>query len=85
MVFIDLEIALGVDHQIHHAVFADLFEHVVEEAQTGGNVATARAVEVHLDMDIGLLGGALHLGDALTCEKEFCDLLPRHTFVAQNQ
>ena len=39
MMLIHIEVALGMDGEIHHAVLAYLFQHVVEETETGRNVA----------------------------------------------
>jgi hypothetical protein len=39
---------------------ADLIQHVIEEGHTGGSLATASAIEVELDLDIGLAGMAVN-------------------------
>ena len=39
---------------------ADLMQHVIEEGHTGGSLATASAIEVELDLDIGLAGMAVN-------------------------
>ena len=39
MVFINMEISFGVDGEIYHAMFANLFQHVVEKAQSWVNRA----------------------------------------------
>jgi hypothetical protein len=41
MMLIHIEVALGVDGEVHHAVLANLFQHVVEETETGRDVAFA--------------------------------------------
>ena len=82
---IDMKIALGMHHKVHHSVFANLLEHVVEEAKSGGDVTLARAVEVDADMDVGFLGGALHLGGALAGKQQFGYLVPSHTVFAQDK
>ena len=85
VVFVNLQIALCVDCQVYHAVLANLLQHVVKEPQSGGNVALASTIEIHLDMDVGLLGGTLYFCDSLSCKQDLRDLFPRHIFVAQNQ
>ena len=41
MMLIHIKVALGMDGEIHHAVLAYLFQHVVEETETGRDVAFA--------------------------------------------
>ena len=82
MVLVNLQIAFRVDGEVHHAMFADLLKHVVKETQTGGDVATASAIKVDLDMDVGLLGGTLYLSRAFAGKQQFADLVPRHAFIA---
>ena len=50
--FIHIEVALGMDGEVHHAVLAYLFQHVVEETETGRDVAFTTAIEIYLDVDI---------------------------------
>ena len=85
VMLIDIKVALGVDGEVHHAMLADLFQHMVEEAQTCGYVTLARAVKVHADVDVGLLGGALHLSDAVASKENFCYLVPVHSVLAEDE
>ena len=64
VVRVDMEVALGADGEIDHAVARDLVQHVVEERHAGGEVGAAAAVEVDLDGDLGLGRLALDPGGA---------------------
>ena len=55
---------------------AYLLEHVVEETEASGNVATACAVEVEGDLDVGLLGDATHAGTTFASKEEGGDSVP---------
>ena len=47
VVRVDVQVALGLDLEVEHAVARDLVEHVVEERHAGGeSFAAAAAVEV---------------------------------------
>ena len=61
---VDVQVALGLDREVDQAVAGDLVEHVVEEADAGGDLGRAGAVEVDVDLDRGLLGLALDRGAA---------------------
>ena len=74
--FVDMQVAIAMNGKIYHAVFADLFEHVVEESQSGLDVATAVAVEVDADEDVGLLGGALHFCSTFATIGDGCSVGP---------
>src|SRR6185503_2902537 len=43
---VDVQIALGIDRQVDHAVARDLIEHVVEERYAGRKLGAAAAVEI---------------------------------------
>ena len=43
---VDVQVALGVDVEVEHAVARDLVEHVVEERHAGGELGAAAAVEI---------------------------------------
>ena len=58
VVLVDVKIALRFDVDIHGGVLGEAFEHVVEEADTGGNRRLSRAIDVQDDLDLGLLGRA---------------------------
>ncbi len=62
VVVVDMQVALGLDRDVDARVPRQQIEHVVEEADAGRNVAAAGAVEVDRDLDVGLLGLALHRG-----------------------
>jgi hypothetical protein len=64
VVAVDVQVALGLDLEVDQAVAGDLLEHVVEEADAGGKLGRADAVEVDGDPDPGFLGVALHRGAA---------------------
>ena len=44
VVFVDMQVAIAMNGKIYHAVFADLFEHVVEESQSSLVVRCTSAV-----------------------------------------
>src|SRR5262245_44797382 len=56
MVRVDLEIADGLHPQVDQRVLGQRVQHVVVEPDPGGDVATAGAVQVDLDDDLGLAG-----------------------------
>ena len=56
MMIIDLDIAFRSDRQIEEAMFREEFEHVVHERNAGVDRASAFAVEVEGDEDIGFPG-----------------------------
>ena len=62
--------------QVHHAVFANLFQHVVEEPQARLDVAASVAVKIHLDINIRLFGGAPNFCRALTTVCYLGSLVP---------
>src|SRR5215472_1295272 len=62
MVLIDIEIALGAKMEIESTVASDLLEHVIKEADTGGNVGFATPVEVETKCDVRFLRGAAEDG-----------------------
>ena len=59
---VDVQVALGLDVEIHHAVARDLVEHVLEERDAGGEFRHAGPVEIELDADLRLFGIALDFG-----------------------
>ena len=52
VVRVDVQVALGLDHEVDHPVPCDLVEHVVEERHAGGEIGAARPVEVEVDLDL---------------------------------
>ena len=85
MVLIYFKISLGMYGEIHHAMLTNLFQHVVEEAQSCRYIALARTIEIYLDIDVCFLGGALHLSDTVTCKENFSYLVPIHSVFAENE
>ena len=77
VMFVHIEVAFGVDGEVYHAVLAYLFQHVVEEAQAGFDVAMTFSVEVDLDIDVCLVGCTPHLGCSLTTIGYLGSLVPR--------
>jgi hypothetical protein len=53
---------LASTRQVDHAVTRDLVQHVVEEADAGGELGRARAVEVEDDADLRFQGVACDVG-----------------------
>ena len=56
------QIALALEHQGKSAVLGELLQHVIEEADAGGNGHGRRGIQVHRDLDVGFLGLALDPG-----------------------
>ena len=59
VVGVDVGVALGLDGEVDQRVPRERGQHVVVEADAGGDVGAAGAVEVDLDEDLRLLGLAL--------------------------
>jgi hypothetical protein len=53
-------------------------EHVVEETDAGRNLGLARAVEIQLDRNLGLLGGA---GNLARAHRELLEIAPPSTSI----
>jgi hypothetical protein len=64
VVLVDVQIAGYRAPDVDQRVARELFNHVVEEADSGRHFISAGAVEIHLDCDIGLLGFAGDPGSA---------------------
>src|SRR5262249_10588114 len=56
-----VQVPLGLDREVDQAVARQQREHVVEEADAGGDVGAAGAVEVEGQLDLGLAGLAAEL------------------------
>ena len=54
VVLVDVQVALGAHGQVEARVARQAVEHVVEEADAGGDVAVTRAVQVEHDLDAAL-------------------------------
>ena len=76
MVFVHFQITVYVDVQVDTAMLAYLFQHVVEESQSGMDMAGAVSVQVHPDTDVGFLGFADYLGGAFTGKEKLCYAVP---------
>ena len=83
VVFVDVEVAACTDCQIYHAMTPYLFEHVVEKAKSGGDVAAASAVKIDTDTDIGLGRGTHDLCRPFAGKEQFGNLIPRHAVAAE--
>ena len=53
VMLIDVQVALGLDHEIKGRMFGQKGEHVVEEADARGDLPAAAAVEIDIEPDIG--------------------------------
>ena len=62
---VDMQVALGADREVDHAVARDLVEHVVEKRHAGGELGAAGAVQIHLDDDLRFVRVALEVGRAV--------------------
>ena len=63
---IDREIPVRDNADIDQAVTADLIQHVLEKRQPGVELTHSRAVEIHLDLDLGFLSIALNARATIT-------------------
>jgi hypothetical protein len=59
VVLVNVEVAFRAECEVEPAVARDLLEHVVEEADAGGNCSFPVAVEVQAERNVGFFGGAL--------------------------
>ena len=73
---VNVQVAIAVNGEVYHAVFANLFQHVVEETQSCLNVATTVAVEVDLYPYIRLFGSATNLSGTFSAKSDGSSLLP---------
>ncbi len=64
VVLVDVQIAFCGDVEIESAVPRDEIQHVIEEADAGGNLGFAAAIEIEAKSDIGFAGGAMDGGGA---------------------
>src|SRR6185436_19472634 len=56
VVLVDMEVAGGMDGEVKDAVFGDVAEHVIEEADARLHFEAAAAIQVEGDFDAGLGG-----------------------------
>jgi len=70
VVLVHLQVALGVYGQINAGVFADLFQHVVEEAQPCLNIGASVAVKVDFDMDGCFMGRTVNCSLSTATKEE---------------
>src|SRR6202171_1263685 len=61
MMLVDVEVARASQVEREAAVLRDLFQHVIEEPQAGGDRARAIARQIEVDMDVRFLRFAMHL------------------------
>jgi len=59
---VNVQVALGLHRQIHHAVAGNLIEHVIEKTDAGRKLRHARAIKVEADADLGFQGVAGDFG-----------------------
>ena len=81
VVFIDIEVSLHMNSEIHISMFGNLLKHVVEESNTRVDVGLSRSVEVQRDVDICFFCRAPDLCNPLTCKKDFTDFIPIKIFI----
>src|SRR3569623_1531686 len=56
VMLVDMEIARDLQGHVDQRVAAELFDHVIEKADTGGDVVSPRSVEVYLGENVGFPG-----------------------------
>src|SRR5882724_3826370 len=64
VMLVHVEIAAGLHLQIECAVTRDEFEHVVEEANSRRDACFSTAIQIHLQMNVGLVRLAMDCGGA---------------------
>jgi hypothetical protein len=64
MVFIDVQIATGLDLQVKPGMAGQGMQHMIQKADTGLNSGLAGAIDIELDLDIGFAGLPGHAGSA---------------------
>ena len=57
-----MQVAAGADLEVHHGMAPKAFQHVIEKADAGVDVARPRAVKVQGDGYLGFAGFALNSG-----------------------
>ena len=62
--------------QVHHAMLANLFQHVVEEAQARLDVTMSVAVQIYLNIYVCLLGGTLYFCCPFAAKSYLGSLVP---------
>src|SRR5215471_7787455 len=62
VVLVDIQVAAGRKFQIESAVAREQFEHVVEEADAGGNFIFSSPIDSESEANVGLGGLAMQLG-----------------------
>ena len=60
MVLVHIEVTVALEFEIEGAVTREEFQHVIEEANAGGDFVLAAAFEGEVDGDAGLGGVALY-------------------------
>ncbi len=61
VVRVDVQIALGRDGEVEHAMATHLVEHVIEKRNAGRKLRVAAAVDHDADLDLGLRGSTRNL------------------------
>ena len=62
VVIVDMEVALRLHGEIDARMAGQQVQHMIEEADPGGDIGRAGAVKIHRNLDIGFLGLALDGG-----------------------
>ena len=56
VVEVDMQVAPGAHLDVDQRMAAELFHHVIEEPDPGGDIIRPRPVEVHFDENVGFVG-----------------------------
>ena len=73
---VHFKVTFHTDGEVHAAVLAYLFQHVVEEAQSGRDVTMPVTIQIQGYVYICLLGSATYFRRTLTGKEEFGNLIP---------
>jgi hypothetical protein len=69
VVLIDVQVADDLAGNVDQRMARELFDHVIEEADSGRHLIRARTVEINLDRNVGFLGFAVDPRGALCGHK----------------
>ena len=76
VMLVHFKVTFHTDGEVHAAVLAYLFQHVVEEAQSGRDVTMPVTIQIQGYVYICLLGSTTYFRRTLTGKEEFGNLIP---------
>ena len=82
VMLVNMQITIGMHHEVNHSMLAYLLKHMVEETKSGRDVTLSCSVEVDAHMNVSFLGSSLYFGNSLACKKKLGYLVSCHAFLA---